>query len=156
MAKLPVLKPREVCRVLESLGFHWCGSEARICSIGTRMDGEQQFRIIRAGIFLLFCFARSLVTLGSRQKNSSATDEEAWAERDRGVNGGGIHLKVGHQSVPLLGSASRRYPRSADFQSALRVRKSRRAGQKALRRKPVKSRRSGPLIGARCFWTVCV
>jgi len=59
MGKLPVLKPREVCRLLEALGFVL----VRQCSTATVMDGGPQFLITQGGIFRRFCSDKLPMTL---------------------------------------------------------------------------------------------
>ena len=50
MSRVPVLKPREVIRALERLGFVEVRQRGRTASSGTPTEEVQQFLSIQAGI----------------------------------------------------------------------------------------------------------
>jgi predicted RNA binding protein YcfA (HicA-like mRNA interferase family) len=55
MARLPVLKPREVAHVLEKMGFVEVRQRGSHKNIVTRMDDARPFRFTEAVMFRLFC-----------------------------------------------------------------------------------------------------
>ncbi len=62
MGKVPVLKPRQIVRILENLVLNRSGNGDRTAKFDTRTDGLQLFRITKEGIFPRSCFERSRTT----------------------------------------------------------------------------------------------
>ena len=64
MGNTPILKPVEVCRTLEKIGFVLCVNADPTFNIGTPMADARLSRCTRAVILPHHYSAKSLVTLG--------------------------------------------------------------------------------------------
>ena len=62
MSKPPVLKPREVARLLEALQFREVRRRGSIDNIAMRMEDRRPFHFTKEEIFPRFCFGKSQKT----------------------------------------------------------------------------------------------
>ena len=74
MSNIPVLKPREVIRILNKLGFEEVGKKVRISNFAIPMGGLLPCRCISAKILHLVYFIKFLLMRVWQQENSSNYD----------------------------------------------------------------------------------
>jgi len=77
MGKLPILKPREVCGILEPLASFWCANAAHIGNIAIRTAEGRRCRTMPGGTFLRSCFDR-LREISERPLKSSSATSSSW------------------------------------------------------------------------------